>query len=415
MGAISETMGRILQSIQQLRWFLPDLTDHELSNEVLRRRIFVSVLSITAAPVMIFFAWLEHNGGAWFMVPLLGCGSALLFVTYYLLRTGQADLGISRIALAFISIVALIPVLLDRGPHQMFYLLLIPLIAVFVFGIIEGAIWGATFLTLIFLATHPEIGVNLPSLAGSKLDFVSAYLITFGFSLGYETLRQKTQDIADQNNQNLKNEHAQLLTAQQDLLKNEERFRRYTRIATDWLFELDADLNITYISSKFEEVTGIWIHRQLGKNVLTLIHRYGDCDTEAHRRGVLNHEPFRDFRYSLISSTGKKVWVMTRGEPLFSETGKFLGYIGTGTDVTAYEEFQEEIRTKDRTLHHVQKIDAVGQLTSGVAHDFNNLLTIISGNLELIRFQAKDNVDTEAIDAIASASNQAADLTSKLL
>jgi signal transduction histidine kinase/ActR/RegA family two-component response regulator len=66
-------------------------------------------------------------------------------------------------------------------------------------------------------------------------------------------------------------------------------------------------------------------------------------------------------------------------------------------------------------LLQAQKIEAVGQLTSGVAHDFNNLLAAVLGNLELLRGRVADPRAVQLLDGAARAAARGAKLTEQLL
>lgn len=80
-----------------------------------------------------------------------------------------------------------------------------------------------------------------------------------------------------------------------------------------------------------------------------------------------------------------------------------------------------EQRTREREaalaqLHHIQKMESLGQVTGGVAHDFNNLLMAILGNLELVRNYLSDNTRAlRLIDGAIQGAERGATLTKRLL
>lgn len=67
-------------------------------------------------------------------------------------------------------------------------------------------------------------------------------------------------------------------------------------------------------------------------------------------------------------------------------------------------------------LHHLQKLDALGQFVGGTAHDFNNWLTVILGHADMLAEEAKENDRImNGLDEIRQAGLQASSLTKQLL
>ena len=93
----------------------------------------------------------------------------------------------------------------------------------------------------------------------------------------------------------------------------------------------------------------------------------------------------------------------------------------TGELEAANRQLVAQIAERERvesTLHQMQRLEAVGQLTSGVAHDFNNLLTVVLGNIGYLEKGFSGSADSKLLQRLSHmrlAAERGAKLTSQLL
>lgn len=122
------------------------------------------------------------------------------------------------------------------------------------------------------------------------------------------------------------------------LEQSEERFRSLVEETTDWVWETDELHRFAWFSESFNTVIGVSSDLLLGKRRWDIVsdgHEIESPKWEAHIADLTAHRPFRDFHYWIKTGDGTAKWISISGSPLFDDSGRFKGYRGSGTDVTA--------------------------------------------------------------------------------
>ena len=101
-------------------------------------------------------------------------------------------------------------------------------------------------------------------------------------------------------------------------------------------------------------------------------------------------------------------WLQTVKRPVCTANNE-VHVLGVATDITALKRLQEQ-------LYQSQKMEAIGQLASGIAHDLNNALGAVVGHLQLIQdtFSLPNEV-IKSIDIALNGCSRASGLIEQLL
>ncbi|MBT5013066.1 MAG: PAS domain S-box protein [Rhodospirillaceae bacterium] len=132
--------------------------------------------------------------------------------------------------------------------------------------------------------------------------------------------------------------------ADHDAKQREIQFRDFGAAASDWYWEMDEQLRFSYFSESFTDKTGVSEEQLLGK---TRQERGNPGATpqawQEHLDVLAAHKSFRNFIHPRTKPDGSEVWLSINGKPYFDVDGHFLGYRGTGTDVTEMRVSQQRL------------------------------------------------------------------------
>jgi len=171
----------------------------------------------------------------------------------------------------------------------------------------------------------------------------------------------------------------------------------------------DVSGKIEFVNPKFSELTGYSPNEVIGRTPRIL--KTEKSSPELHRqlwdtitRGLTWSGEFVNRK-----KNGDEFLERATISPIRDTNGVITRFMAIKEDITEYR--------KTRTqLIQAQKMEAVGQLTSGLAHDFNNILSIIGGYSSLMQMEmALDDPQRNYLEQVIQANERAAGLTHSLL
>ena len=166
------------------------------------------------------------------------------------------------------------------------------------------------------------------------------------------------------------------------LAASERRFRDIIDIASDWVWETGPDGRFTFVSDRLFEITGISTEEFVGRNRRGLrFYDPNDPGFRAIEEDMRERRPIHARRMRFAVAGGER-HVAIRGRPMFDEDGAFLGYRGTGTDVTREHEYVQ--RLHEAMVEAQAANRAKSRFLANMSHDLRTPLNAIMGFSEIM-------------------------------
>ncbi|WP_281018060.1 MULTISPECIES: PAS domain-containing sensor histidine kinase [unclassified Minwuia] len=165
--------------------------------------------------------------------------------------------------------------------------------------------------------------------------------------------------------------------------ESEERFRAFAELASDWYFEIDADMCVTYVSERYEELFGVSRETIVGHNWFEIV-RADDphLDQQAALAWTRMRELWDERKpveriHTPVGSRGARRFVEISSAPVFGPDGTFNGYRGVGRDITEMEEAREQ--TIEALRHAEEASRAKSAFVANMSHELRTPLNAIIG------------------------------------
>jgi diguanylate cyclase (GGDEF)-like protein len=125
--------------------------------------------------------------------------------------------------------------------------------------------------------------------------------------------------------------------------------QEYEQRGVGWLWQVDGENRVTYISSRMTALLGKPASALLGHSLPALLGGHSELG-----RVLLEKQPFNALEMELKTPRGNR-WISIAGDPILDTAGRFEGFRGVGSDIT-------DIRQTQERLTHLANVDVLSGL-----------------------------------------------------
>jgi diguanylate cyclase (GGDEF)-like protein/PAS domain S-box-containing protein len=125
--------------------------------------------------------------------------------------------------------------------------------------------------------------------------------------------------------------------------------QEYEQRGVGWLWAVDGENRVTYISSRMSALLGKPAGQLLGHSFPALLGGHAELG-----RVLLEKQQFNALEMELSTARGSR-WISIAGDPIVDTAGRFEGFRGVGSDIT-------EIRQTQERLTHLANVDVLSGL-----------------------------------------------------